>query len=222
MYGFAAEDFRRQIVHLKRLFHFISWRDVQRPGSIWSRRSLLLTFDDGLRNNATIVAPMLRELSVPAVFFVSSRHFGGQEVLWFSYLAPLEHEYDGREIAFRGVRYDISGPNREQSLQLLASDCWPEDSSAMYDAIRNELPPIESFVGTDDIEDRYAGMTAAHVAELDADDLFSVECHTVDHPYLTRCKPQEAERQIAQNKADIEPHLRTADYQHRLPAWRLQ
>jgi peptidoglycan/xylan/chitin deacetylase (PgdA/CDA1 family) len=47
-------------------------------------------------------------------------------------------------------------------------------------------------------------MTAAQVAELAADPLFSIGAHTIDHPFLTLCEPAEALRQIQANRKWIE------------------
>ena len=35
---------------------------------------VVLTFDDGFANNATVARPVLEELQMSAVFFVSTRH----------------------------------------------------------------------------------------------------------------------------------------------------
>jgi peptidoglycan/xylan/chitin deacetylase (PgdA/CDA1 family) len=205
-YAFDGEALERQVLYLKRHFRVIHWQDLFRSRSLWDRKAVLLTFDDGLRNNAEVVAPILLRHGLPALFFVSTRHVGSKRVLWFTYLRALEHEYRGDEIRFRGADYDMSPPGRQRSVQLLRRRllALKPHPSAMYAAIHDELPPLESFVAERDIEDRYAGMTAEQMAALDSHDLFSVECHSVDHPYLTQCAPEEALRQIRENKECIE------------------
>jgi peptidoglycan/xylan/chitin deacetylase (PgdA/CDA1 family) len=76
--------------------------------------------------------------------------------------------------------------------------------SAMYEAIEDELPRLEDFISPRDLANCYAGMSAEQLAELAGDSLFSIGVHTVDHPFLTRCEPAEALRQIRDNRAWIE------------------
>ena len=74
----------------------------------------------------------------------------------------------------------------------------------MYEAIEEELPRLEDFVSRQKLADCYAGMTAEQVDELSRDPLFSIGVHTVDHPFLSKCRAEEARRQILDNKKWIE------------------
>jgi peptidoglycan/xylan/chitin deacetylase (PgdA/CDA1 family) len=47
-------------------------------------------------------------------------------------------------------------------------------------------------------------MSPEQIRELANDPLFTVGSHTCDHPFLPRCTPHEATRQIAENKAWLE------------------
>lgn len=69
---FSEEAFRAQVEFLSRVFHIISLDEALRTGFPTSRArpKVVLTFDDGLRNNYTVAYPVLRELGVPATFFV--------------------------------------------------------------------------------------------------------------------------------------------------------
>ena len=82
-------------------------------------RRILLTFDDGLRNNAEVVAPILRKYDIPAVFFVCSRHAVPGQYLWFSYLQALERHFNGDGFLLRGEFIRMSGDQRRQSIAQL-------------------------------------------------------------------------------------------------------
>lgn len=201
-----SSEFERQIVFLKQYFEIIP------PDRLWERRKLhdkirvILTFDDGFRNHAEIVAPMLRKYNVPAMFFVCSRHSIPGKYLWFSYLQALEQHFPDKGFYFRGDFFDMSSGHRQYSidrLRVFLLNLEPHPS-AMYEAIEEELPKLEDLVNAEKLADRYAGMTAEQVGQLARDPLFSVGVHTVDHPFLTKCKPAEAFRQIRENKRWIE------------------
>jgi peptidoglycan/xylan/chitin deacetylase (PgdA/CDA1 family) len=78
------EQTRRHVEVLGRWFDFIHLNELPERLNRRSKRPFcLLTFDDGKRSNATVVAPELEKLGVPAVFFVVSSSLDGQTPLWF-------------------------------------------------------------------------------------------------------------------------------------------
>jgi peptidoglycan/xylan/chitin deacetylase (PgdA/CDA1 family) len=191
---------------LKRHFELIHPRDIAASRKSSDRIRVLLTFDDGFRNNATVAAPILRKYQAPAIFFVCGRHASPGKYLWFSYLQALESEFPGDGFDFRGEFVDMSVERRRSSVAKLRESLLnlTPHPAAMYKAIEDELPKLEDFVGPDRLEDRFAGMTHEQVSALADDSLFDVGAHTVDHPFLTRCDSAESIRQIADNKAWIE------------------
>ena len=70
--------FSEQMRHLKTHYDVVSLSDgvaaVTAGGP--ARRLVAITFDDGYRDNATIAAPILRSLGLPACFFVSTDMIG--------------------------------------------------------------------------------------------------------------------------------------------------
>jgi peptidoglycan/xylan/chitin deacetylase (PgdA/CDA1 family) len=202
-----ARAFERQMLFLKTHFDLVSMDSLAMCGrSLRSRVQVLLTFDDGFRNNAEVVAPILRRNGIPAVFFVCSRHAMPGRYLWFSYLRTLERWFKGKSFRFRGQVFDMSASKRKSSVAVLKSlllDLRPHPA-AMYQAIDEECPRLEDFAPAADLADRFAGMSAEQVEELSADPLFTIGIHTVDHPYLTKCDTDEVGRQIEDNKSWIE------------------
>lgn len=70
----SQRDFRRFCKFFKRYFKVVSLSellDKMERGEDISRH-LVITFDDGYRDNATLAAPILKEYGLPACFFVSS------------------------------------------------------------------------------------------------------------------------------------------------------
>src|SRR6266446_4120656 len=64
-----ARAFERQMLFLKTHFDLVSMDSLAMCGrSLRSRVQVLLTFDDGFRNKAEVVAPILRRNGIPAVF----------------------------------------------------------------------------------------------------------------------------------------------------------
>ena len=204
--AFNAKSFEQHMLLLKRNCTFIKPEAYASASGSLRRPAVLLTFDDGLRNNAEVVAPILRRLDVPAVFFVSSRHCIPGQHLWFTYLKMLRWHFPGSSVTLNGGSISLAGARRERGIEeltarLLALKPHPE---AMYAAIASQLPRLEEFIPASVLEDECYGMTPEQVHELGNDPLFTVGGHTVDHPYLTRCDSQEVFRQVWSNKSWLE------------------
>ena len=202
----SARAFETQVAFLAEHCEFVSPGQIDDRRAPYERLRVVLTFDDGFRNNADVAAPILRRYGVPALFFVSSRHATRGKYLWFSYLRALERFYPGEELAFRDTVLDMRPAARAESVRWLQRTLLTlrPHPSAMYQAIETELPQLEGFVDAQSLTDLYAGMTAEQVAALAADPLFSIGIHTEDHPFLTRCEPEEAVRQVQRNRKWIE------------------
>lgn len=68
----TRETFQKHLTHLGRVASFVSASDVLgavRGEQALPERACLLTFDDGVKEHATVVAPFLAERGIPAVFF---------------------------------------------------------------------------------------------------------------------------------------------------------
>ena len=50
------------------------------------RKSFVLTFDDGFRNNLTVAAPVLARLELPAVFYVTTGFLADNSPSWIDWI----------------------------------------------------------------------------------------------------------------------------------------
>ncbi len=96
------EDTRLHVEVLARHFDFIGLADLcRRVSSPTKRPFCLLTFDDGKRSNATVAAPELLKLGVPAAFYLSADPVTHGTPFWFdrhaALLRALGREPDGLE-----------------------------------------------------------------------------------------------------------------------------
>jgi len=198
--------FERQIVFLKRNCTFIHAEQYALSRGSLRRPAVLLTFDDGFRNNAEVAAPILRRHNVPAVFFVASRHCTPGRYLWFTYLRMLKAFFSGNAVRLNGTSISLKEADRERGIQevtrqLLELQPHPR---AIYDAIESQLPALESLATPEILADEGQGMLPDQIRDLAQDPLFTVGAHTVDHPLLTRCESDEVAHQLAHNKAWLE------------------
>lgn len=203
--GMDADIFETHLLLLKRHYTFIRAEDFGTTNGSFLRPPVLLTLDDGMRNHADVVAPILRRHQVAAVFFICSRHCSPGQYLWFTHLRMLARYFQG-ELKLNGSRINFGAPDHAATADratraLLALAPRPQ---AMYAALAAGAPRLEEFVPPSVLRDECEGMRPEQIRQLADDPLFTVGGHTCDHPFLTRCTPEEVERQIMENKVWLE------------------
>ena len=87
----SPATFREQMQYLKQHYRVLHLREAVKVAAArgWSERVVAITFDDGYQDNATIAAPILRSLDLPACFFVATDMIGNRR--------PFPHDlFQGR------------------------------------------------------------------------------------------------------------------------------
>ena len=106
----APEVFERQIAFLARHYGCISMDQLLEAlsaGRPLPRNAVVVTFDDGYRDNYDVAFPILRRHKVPAMFYVTTGALEGGEPLWPSqarYLRPPGRLRDHRTVSGSPIR----------------------------------------------------------------------------------------------------------------------
>ena len=83
----ASYDFRAQLEVLKRNFEVIGLEELDDVLARRRGRAVMITFDDGYCDNYTHAFSALRDLSLPATFFVTTGFLDDQLVPWWDEIA---------------------------------------------------------------------------------------------------------------------------------------
>jgi peptidoglycan/xylan/chitin deacetylase (PgdA/CDA1 family) len=170
---------------------------------------VLITFDDGYKNNVTVAAPILTQEHFPAVFFLATGYIGTGRVLW-------NHEVRQRVMAWprEGIRLpdgrtlslisgsDIRKKLAEQINQQLKR--LTEDACQEYQEYLRHMTPSASLM--DDPKAR------AFMDWNDARTLvsagFEIGSHTVEHPILSSIKDiSRLSNELRHSKGTLEREL---------------
>src|SRR5262249_49553927 len=169
--------------------------------------TVVVTFDDGYRDNYTNAFPILKALGIPATIFLATDAIGTGKVLWHDRVfdafrqtsrAVLDDYGDG------ATRYSLRSPAEKLEVQGRIRD-WLR---AHEGPRRLEL--VDRLVARLEVPDR----RQAPGLMLDWDDVkrmhaggVSFGSHTVTHPILTRIRPEQAREEITASKQRIQKHL---------------
>ena len=121
----TPDGFRMQMRHLRDRFHPVSCREVVAAldgGPALPRDAVLVTFDDGYDDNHAIAFPILRELGVPATFFVATGHVDGGLPYAYDWLAHLVITADADRLVLPGLDLDLPLPRGPGARRALVDD----------------------------------------------------------------------------------------------------
>ncbi len=92
LYEATAEAFSEQVQLLQRLYHVVSLAEatdlILHPSRL-RHRHVLLSFDDGYRDNHDLALPVLKAHGASAVFFLPTSFIGTNRIPWWDQLADL-------------------------------------------------------------------------------------------------------------------------------------
>ena len=144
------------------------------------RRALLLTFDDGLREQYETIAPILKHANLPATFFLTSSFLDNKELGFRHKTSILIHEFgkSSEHVANEEVRnvfcdHELKYDNFRDGILSLSYE---------HGNIIDDLAAILSVDYAEYLATNRPYMTSAQVQSL-IDDGFTIGAHSIDHPY---------------------------------------
>jgi len=204
--GVDREMFRKQMHYLKEKFRLLHANELNDPPSMTgpgSRPRLMLTFDDGIGNNASVAWPILEQLKIPAIFFVSLRHTEPDRFLWFMHAIALFMLHPGPRIELMNREWPLASPvERRNSWKRFVAFSYSVNHADIYAALSRY--PVASFVPPEIIENEMRGMTPQEIAAIAASELVTIGAHTLNHPYLTKCSESDLRDEIFGSKTQLE------------------
>jgi peptidoglycan/xylan/chitin deacetylase (PgdA/CDA1 family) len=187
---------RNQLEYLRRHFHVVKLSELCRQLAVGrpARRLLALTVDDGRRNFYEFLFPLLKELQLPATFFVVSSFISKQDWLWTDKVLwlsrqpnPAEELSSDRLPTFFAMLNDMQPEARNACIEALAQ--------GMGHSIPKHAPP------------QYAPCSWDELREMCDSNLVEIGSHTVTHPILSTLRDHESAQEIATSRSQLEEQL---------------
>ncbi len=87
VYSATQEGFAEQMAFLKRYFDVVGPAELDRVSREPAGRTVMVTFDDGYRDNFELAFPVLRDQKVPATFFITTSFLDEGVLAWWDEIA---------------------------------------------------------------------------------------------------------------------------------------
>lgn len=207
MQGLRPQRLDEQLSYLGRHYQIISLDDLlhcyERNQPV-PARSVVLTFDDGFRDNLDNAFPILQKHGVPATVFVVTGSLSNGELPWSQRLGYLFQHSDCAEIM-----HPLTGPEprpltSDQQRRAAWQACKPALSAMAWQQRDEMIAALAKLLAVEPPRDRMLSWPQAR--QLMAAGI-QIGAHTWSHALLARIAPAEASWEMRKSRDDLREHL---------------
>jgi peptidoglycan/xylan/chitin deacetylase (PgdA/CDA1 family) len=201
---FKLDDFERQLKFFSKNFTTYWAKELPDLLSVdlsnFKKPPLILTFDDGLQNNALFVAPLIEKYQLKATFFLVSDLLSGQEMLWnHEALCRLMLVTDPVKLKKMGID---GGESNKQALIKEVVEKQKQRKLADRQAWMDKLRDFDaSPVFTSEMLQSYAIMSVAEAKKLPG--CIEIGSHGVTHQPLHTVPINQQTEELIQSKEKL-------------------
>lgn len=192
------EAFELQMRTLRELYHPLSLTEL-----VWHLErarplppgAVVVTFDDGFRDNYDTALPILQAYGIPATFFIASGTIGQQQYYWFDRVRHGLKPFAAVAAAWPELASALADKSREAQIALVTEALKRQESETASRLLSEICDPVHPTARET--------MTWEEVRALAAAGM-EIGSHTVTHPILSRQRPSGAEWEIRHSKEILE------------------
>ena len=214
LWSASQEDFDRQVRYLARHFDPIGLDDLndvlhRRNGRSHGRsRFVMISFDDGYRDNYELAFPILQSCGVPATIFLTTGFLDRRQIAWWDEIAWMirtseRNRIDANVWTIRPIEFDE--PNRSESIQTLLSIFKKLDGHETHAYLEFLAEATGSGRCPTELADEM-WMTWDMVRDMRRKGM-CFGGHTVNHPVLSSLSLEEQDAEICECRLRIECEL---------------
>jgi peptidoglycan/xylan/chitin deacetylase (PgdA/CDA1 family) len=216
VFSASAEGFDEQISHLKQnaslvtlaeALELVSDAFVSSAVKKTSRRCrILITFDDGYRDNYDIAYPILKSHGVQGVFFLATSMVGSCAVPWWDRIAWVMKTAQRRRFKLHypaELWVDIDGNGLHESLQFVLKLYKTSDN---LDSARFMRELIEAAKGEEVPETERRFLSWDEAREMNRSGM-AIGSHTQSHAVLSQLTPQRQFEELSGSRAILKQEL---------------
>jgi O-antigen/teichoic acid export membrane protein/peptidoglycan/xylan/chitin deacetylase (PgdA/CDA1 family) len=206
-------EFDWQMAYVARRFQPVSCEQVAaaiNTGAPLPKRAVMITFDDGFRDNYEVAFPILRRHGLPGLFFLTSGYIGTHEIFWFDWLVHVLLRTSASSIHLDSLNLKIdlgstAARRRLAAIELLrALKIAPEATRSVALQQLREAAAVDIAPTTREMS---SCMTWNQVREM-ANAGMEFGSHTVSHPILSAINdPQHLRFELDESKLTIEREI---------------
>jgi len=198
--------FREQLAFLKRRCFVTTFSELAAlisSGENIPRNTVIITFDDGYRDNYDIALPILSEFDLPAVVYVVTGNIDSGQPFWFDLLSfALANAPNGTLRVLNGRHsFEVFDNNRKLLRRTFGDLARRLSDEERLQVISEILDYSNSRAHL--LEQERMVLSWSEVEELHSAGL-EIGSHTVSHPFLSRLSDDQIKSELSDSRHRIE------------------
>ncbi len=163
-------------------------------------RAACVTFDDGYADNVTMALPILKEMQIPATFFIATGFLEGGR-MWNDTVIESVRLFAEPALDLSRRGFGCFDASSEKMKNVLLGTLLPKIKYLPFEQRHQEVAYIEALVGKA-LPDHLM-MSSEQVKKLHASGM-EIGAHTVNHPILANIDIEEARTEMKEGKDYLE------------------
>ena len=204
------KEFRKQMEHIKKWYKVISMDELVKglvDGNIFRLPSVIISIDDGYLNNYRLAYPVVKELDLPVIIYLTTGLIGTENATWVDDLMDIFLETKMKSLSFPELLgdevLDISSHPRKRAavtkfFQILIGIGHGEKKRTM-----EQLRETLGVKGNCRKKGERKMLNWNEVMEMSKYSI-SFGAHTVTHPILSRMSLEEGKHEIYDSIKEVE------------------
>jgi peptidoglycan/xylan/chitin deacetylase (PgdA/CDA1 family) len=198
------------LAHLKGQFDFVSMDEAARriaepEMADAQRRFIVITLDDGYRDNLVNAVPLFRRHGAPYTIFVSPGLVEGHATLWWEDLEAIiaARQHIVMHTPGRNVEFDLSSAAKKRTA---FSELLDFLTTGVDEVVQRRIVAEFAWQAGIDIKAHLAGsiMNWNEIAALSADPLCTIGAHTIHHFALARLDADKVRAEMTESARIVE------------------
>ena len=200
----TKDNFRKQIEAVSKTFTpvDISTTIEGLESNTLNNRSVVVSFDDGFKDNLELALPILEEFNVPAVIYITTGIIDQECNLWWYALEEhlsnnhkIHFSWDGKDYMLDAMTPEQKRATYKQLVEIFRGLHIFRQNDLLLELKAEPAPQIDEALSWDE------------VIELDKHPLITIGAHTRSHPVLSSLPDNDAKAEIIQSKLILEDRL---------------
>ena len=188
------------------------WLSYRTSGELLPNNSVIISFDDGFRNNFTVAAPILADRKIPAIFYVSSGVISTNIMFWVDILEDCLHlcKQSSIQITLDKTIEFKTETDDDKFITLMTIKKWCKLASNIEkNRVLTEVSNKTCVKPSVDHYSDYEKISWTELVEMHQNHLFTIGGHSLYHNILTSLEDDLLEKEIRTSLDLLEINLNT-------------
>ena len=170
------------------------------------KKSVIVTFDDGYRNNLSVAFPILKKYNVPATIYITTGLIDRRAHFWWDEQGFIINNHSHLSFDWEGRHFNWTLISIQEKMSAY------KNLTALFKTLnldkQKELMKLIRLRSNLHYNYNNEILSWKEVKHLDSDPLITIGAHTINHPILSNISTYQAKEEIAHSKKIIEKQLK--------------